>query len=543
MQLILNNPYRTVGLLVGTTAKEQIRQTNKLKMYLDAEQEPETDYSFPILGELNRTLQDVNEASSKLHLDNDKINAALFWFWYGNPISDEAAFDALKDGDYETAYQIWDKLITETNEEGNRFWKQITEKNYSAYHNCSIINLIKANGNLHNAVMSNLYFLENDLVTKFVSDITDETYNTTKKELQLLFLNQLQTEIEVNNTISLVTLLEILNKQEFVAKQDFFKFILKKPIEQIKQKIETAKNKRTINKANGAKAGQELFEVTSNDLKQLKSIISTNDIKYSSIADKVANEILQCSIDYFNESKEKDINVDYNEIAMRLAKLAESIAIGNITKDRIKDSISALEEMKDREISQAIDLLKSVKDTYETNKAKINADILTTPLGYNQTINWSKVNEMIENSVDWDKVVDLILKIIPQKNIEKIKNTKKPSLINEYKNLVIFLLEKLNNSNKKQVNYLCFWETLSSTNKTSTKQIDQRQESTTNSNKNENILLLIGIIFWIIMIATNFGGDLEGSPLFLIAVVWGFYFSWNTPYIIIKKTIHILKNN
>ena len=126
MNLIQNNPYRTVGLLVGATAKEQTKQISRLKKYIEAEQEPQDDFSFPTLGNLNRTLESVEEAASKLNLDSDKINAALFWFWNGNPITDEAAFDALKSGDIETAYEIWDKLITRTDEDGQRFWKSVT---------------------------------------------------------------------------------------------------------------------------------------------------------------------------------------------------------------------------------------------------------------------------------------------------------------------------------------------------------------------------------------------------------------------------------
>lgn len=74
-----------------------------------------------------------------------------------------------------------DKLITRTDDEGNKFWKPISEKNYSAFHNCSILNIIRANGNLHNGVVANLYFLESDLVQKFVSSVADETHKTNKK--------------------------------------------------------------------------------------------------------------------------------------------------------------------------------------------------------------------------------------------------------------------------------------------------------------------------------------------------------------------------
>lgn len=459
MNTILNNPYRTVGLLVGATTREQERQVKRLRQLIEAEQDPKDDFSFPLLGNLHRTLDSVEEAASKLNLDSDKVNAALFWFWNGNPITDEAAFDALKDGDIETAYQIWDKVVSDIKEDGGSVWKNVTSKNYTAFHNFFVASFLQEKTNVFDAIVAQMKFLESDFALDFVTKVADSTYKTNKKELQLLFLNQLLSETEKSNKISLAKFLEILNKQEFVAKQDFMKGFIQKPIEQIEQKIETSKSKRKSSKANAAKAGQELFTTTANNLTQLKSIVGANDLKYSTIADKVANEILQCSIDFFNDSQEKNSNVDYAETAMNLAKQAENIAVGNLTKDRIKDNMNSLAEMKDKELSQAIDLLKSVKDAYETNKARINAEVLSMPLGYNQSINWSKVNQMIEKSLDWDKVVDLILRVIPQINVEKIKNTNKPSQVNEYKTLADFVISKLSFSQVNKVKYICYWKT------------------------------------------------------------------------------------
>lgn len=459
MHPILNNPYRTVGLLAGSTAREQSRQIKRLKSFIEANQEPDDDFSFPALGSIHRTLDQVKEAESKLNLDHDKINAALFWFWKGNPISDNAAFDALRNGDTESACQIWNNQITETKEDGKLYWKQITEKNYSAYHNYSIITLIQANGSLHNAIMANLYFLQSNLVTKFTSTIADETNKTTNKELQLTFLNQILTEIDKNKKISLTNFLDVVKTNDFVAKQEFMKVLYQKPIEQIEQKIETAKNKRKSSKVNAAKAGQELSSSTSENLKQLRSVVGNEDIKFVSISDKVANEILQCSIDFFNESQEKESDENYVETAMSLAKIAENIAVGKLTKERIKDSINTLEDMKDKELSQAIELLKSVKDAYVDNQAKITAEAIRMPLGYNQTVNWGKVYELIEKSIDWDKVVDLIMKVIPKKNIEKIKKTNNPSQIDEFKNLVDFVISKLSFTQVNKVKYICYWKT------------------------------------------------------------------------------------
>lgn len=112
MLLIKNNPYRTVGLLVGASAREQERQVKRLKQFLDAEQDPQDNFSFPTLGSIHRTVDSVAEAASKLNLNSDKMNAAaLFWFYKGNQITDEPALDALKEADQENSTDIWTKLI------------------------------------------------------------------------------------------------------------------------------------------------------------------------------------------------------------------------------------------------------------------------------------------------------------------------------------------------------------------------------------------------------------------------------------------------
>jgi len=71
----------------------------------------------------------------------------------------------------------------------------------------------------------------------------------------------------------------------------------------------------------------------------------------------MANEIMQCGIDYFNANQENDSNENHLESAQKLTKLADSIAIGRLTKDRAKDSLATLAEMKDKELSQAIEVL------------------------------------------------------------------------------------------------------------------------------------------------------------------------------------------
>jgi hypothetical protein len=508
MQLIRNNPYRTIGLLVGATAREQEKQIRRLKQFIEAEQEPQDDFSFPTLGNLHRTLDKVNEAASKLNLDSDKMSSALFWFYKGNPITDEPAFDAIKEEDLDQVINIWTKLTSNG---------EVSQRNASAYSNLGTLYLsgILEETNTNEAILEQgvslkLKFLESDFIKDFKALATDETYKTTKKELQLLFLNQVQSEVEKSGTVTSNKFLDIITKQEFSSKEDFLKGFVQKPIEQIEKKIEESKTKRKANKANGVKIGDTLFKEISENLKQLKSILGVSSVKYSSIADKVANEILQCSIDFFNHYQENESDIDYFEPAWKLAKSTETIAIGNLTKDRILDSLNTLEEMKDKEISQAIQVLKSIKEAYETNEREIRTEVRSMPLGYNQSINWSKVNEMIENSLDWDKVVSLIQEVIPQKNVDKIKNINNTTKVNEYKILVDFVMSKLNYSRKNKINYICYWKTVStsspptSSSSSSSSTSTHRPTTSSGSQSNEGIPEWLkwvgGIILFIILI-------------------------------------------
>jgi hypothetical protein len=347
MNLIQNNPYRILGVLAGASVREIAKQKNRLQKFLTAEQDPPTDdYSFPALGKLSRTTIAIAKAASKLNLDSDKMTAALFWFWNGNPITDDVAFEALIANNLSNAYDIWQKL-TENSE--------VNKRNASAFQNLSTTMLTAKTG-FEKGIHLKLQFLESDLAESFITQVTDETYKTTKKELQLIFLNNLIENIDTQKVV------DIIKKTNFSAKVDFLKSVSQKLISKISTEIETAQKKRIANKTNAAQAGEILYNNSKADLEQLKFIethsytrinntqknkngifISGQEeecnysIYYSNIADKVANEILQCGIDYFNEKHENISNEDI-DCVINLVDFAKFIAIGKIMQERIEEN-------------------------------------------------------------------------------------------------------------------------------------------------------------------------------------------------------------
>ncbi|MBK9736906.1 MAG: hypothetical protein IPO92_18900 [Saprospiraceae bacterium] len=127
--------------------------------------------------------------------------------------------------------------------------------------------------------------------------------------------------------------------------------------------------------------------------------------------------------------------------------MAESIAVGKLTKDRIQDSIVTLEEMKDREILQVIEVLQSIKNSYEENKRKIKLQVklieetdIEIILG-RKSINQKIVDDNIKNSLDWQKVNELIANILTDNNLKKIKENNDTKVKTEFFELANWLRE------------------------------------------------------------------------------------------------------
>ena len=260
MQQIKNNPFRVIGLLVGASAPQQVRQINRLIQSIEAEVEPDEDFSFPILGELDRTVENINTAKAKIHLDNGKINASLFWFYKGNEIEDDAAFDLLKENQIKEPALIWANLIK---------GKELSRKNASAHFNLSTLFLNSAFKNnvineisLNKGITLKLKFFESEFSADLVKIATDENNGTNKVELQLIFLKELYSEIEKNEDFSTDRFLIILNNLNFSAKEEFLKGFVQKPIRQIEDEISKTKTKRQADKRDAEIFGKALYEST-----------------------------------------------------------------------------------------------------------------------------------------------------------------------------------------------------------------------------------------------------------------------------------------
>uniref|UniRef100_UPI00404BA06C CFI-box-CTERM domain-containing protein n=2 Tax=Gelidibacter sp. TaxID=2018083 RepID=UPI00404BA06C len=449
MELIKNNPYRIIGILSNATAKELEKQRGKIKAYAKVGKEITTDFDFDILPNIKRTEDSIERAISKIEQNQDRVNHALFWFLNASPF-DNTAIEYLKNGDDEKALEIWDKVT---------FNKEVNSKNFSAFSNIGTFKILsQVKDNLKAGIEAKIKLIESDYFENFVHSVADETFTIDKQKQIERFVDDLL--LHFKNRYSGSETLQLFSNCNGSSEKYLLKKFTEEPIHKIEGYIENCKKKRKANNSRAYEYGLMLFTNSKDELSILKSLLDTNDIKYIAIADQLANEIMQCGIDYFNDSQENNSRDNYLESAQKLTKLADSIAVGKLAKDRAKDSLATLEEMKDGEVNKAIAMLSSIKMAYEKGISEIDAQVsaMRMTMSYNQSINYSKVDKMKATCLNWDKVVEVLSDGISINDVEAIQRCSNQSKVSEYKNLIDFLFAKLGPIQINQVKYLCYWK-------------------------------------------------------------------------------------
>lgn len=449
MKFIQDNPYRIAGILANSSEKELQKQKSKITKYASIGKQVDSEFDFSFLGTVDRSENSINKAFSGIEQNQDKVVHSLFWFLKANSF-DDTAINYLINGDKDKAIEIWEKVT-----EG----KEVTSKNFSCFNNIGTLKLLgNSKEELKEGIEAKIKLIESTSFADFVHTVADQTYIIDNLKQTERFVDDILKQI--NGKYSSAEILKFFsncndNTQKYLSKK-----FTEEPIHKIETQIETSKKNRKVNKGNAYEFGLKLFTNTKNDLSLLVSLLGKNDLKYQSLADQLANEIMQCGIDYFNQCQETNSNENYLESSQKLTKLAETIAVGKLAKDRVKDSLSTLEDMKDQEINTAIAILSSIKSAYDTAISEIDAQVahMRITMSYNQTINYSKVVKMKEECLNWNKVVEVVSEGISINDVEIIQRCSNQTKVSEYKNLVDFLIGKLGPIQINQIKHICYWK-------------------------------------------------------------------------------------
>lgn len=310
MKIINNNPYRLLGVYSTSSQKEVVANHGRIKAFLKVGRQ----VSFPldlngILPEVSRSDQNVADAVSDLTLPKDKLKYAQFWFSKCTQL-DEIACRKLTNGDIKGAVEIWKKKATA-----------------SSLQNLLVCALIR--NQLGNAI-SYAQTLYSSCSNEFVKMVLGDNALATSDNLAHDFLDILCDEFKPTQFLGFITNSEW---KKFVGSKS-----TKPIIDKLTSAIDVCKSSRGKGPTARLNAGTKLMNDTKADLAQLKQFVSASDLQYQMIVDKLGLEILQCGIDYYNDSDAPEAA----HKAMVLQKYAQSVVVGKMAKDRCKENVDIL---------------------------------------------------------------------------------------------------------------------------------------------------------------------------------------------------------
>ena len=134
--------------------------------------------------------------------------------------------------------------------------------------------------------------------------------------------------------ISTGQLIQTFSDYPIEATQYLNSRFLAKPIRNIEKEIESAQAARGSSPSSAVDVGKSLVEVTKSDIEFLEAALGKSEYQYQNIADKLADEIIQCGIDSFNLTKD-------DEPCLQLYQYGSSLAVSLRTQERAKENLDS----------------------------------------------------------------------------------------------------------------------------------------------------------------------------------------------------------
>lgn len=318
IDIIAKNPFRLLGVYSNAKQTDIVRNFSKMKAYLTVGKDVKfpTDLDF-LLGPLGRTMESAQKAQSDINLPKDKIRYALFWFCKGNPM-DEVALNNLANQDVSKAVDILGKRAT-----------------FSSLINMAVIALIQ--GRYADAVSYYSQSVHNELNrTQFVSEVCGDTFQISEDELMHFVIDEM---LKVVKPIALFSALSEQSDKSYASEM-----ALSEPLSKINSEIAKAKSVSGTDAVASLRVGRALIRNTKSALSTIKTLAGASSIQYQSAADNLAKQILQCGINYYNNTGD-DNDV---ETALELQQYALSIAVGKLVKDRCRQNVDILLQKKEQ---------------------------------------------------------------------------------------------------------------------------------------------------------------------------------------------------
>lgn len=367
--MINQNPFCVLGISPTATEREIQKQVTKTIRYAEVGKQISFDTDFSFTEGLKRDKESISIASSAIEQPLNRLLHSLFWFWNANHI-DAAAFDNLSKDHTDKATEIWEKVVKDGD---------VSTKNLSCLFNLKSLYVTQSLKD--NSLDSKLFIKGILLAGKFFNHSELDYYT---KQVVGEHVNVSSQELEIKYITSIYSIVKpFLKKKSGITTDDFlsgFATFSKKsrehisakftgdPIKKIEDHIDTTSELREQNPIEALSFGETLYKNTKLQLESLSKILGKEDLKYQILANKLANEILQCGIDYFNKLREEEQAEDEDgKKVLKLCKLAKKMVSGfeSQTSARIDENLQIISDWVNDSSRELIAAFNKAMEVFE----------------------------------------------------------------------------------------------------------------------------------------------------------------------------------
>ena len=168
-----------------------------------------------------------------------------------------------------------------------------------------------------------------------LSSLICENENAISKEdLLTFFIESISSLLDENFSSSEIS--AIIKDSSKELSESFNLSLIKEPLDSLNELINDTSSRLKENPSKGLEIGKNLITKSISHHKLLKEILGENDLRYQSISDKLANQVMQCGILCFNETGD---DKEY----MSAYKYAKSISFKGSTIERANSTIEHCE--------------------------------------------------------------------------------------------------------------------------------------------------------------------------------------------------------
>jgi len=346
MNIIKQNPYRVLGLLGNASERELQKQIGIIKRFAEIGKFKAFDYDFSFFGDISRGIDDVQHAASKIEQAHRKLHYSLFWF-VGQTKFDEIAFNNLKDKNADKAIDVWNKTLKE----------EVSSKNYSSYHNLSTYYIASStiNGHLKLDYLQKGIELKGSLIhseclTAYSELVTGNDTSFDSIKISKLFVDEiieiLKPYADENNGVKTKDIISLFDTYPDSIQKYISSSFTEIPLSNIENAIEKSIDNRKISPEKADEYGEELYYSTNRDWDTLKSLLGNDNVQFQMITNKLADEVMQCSISYFNHWTDLG-EVDPSKKSLEIAKNALSLVPTGHTRSRIVENSEIMQDWID----------------------------------------------------------------------------------------------------------------------------------------------------------------------------------------------------